>query len=329
MKTTSTSLQSASVVVTGAGGAIGSRLVRALAAEGASVTAVDLHPRAAGAEQDGVRYVQADISDTGSLANVLKGADVVYHFAYVMGEEANRDPLLAARINAVGSTAILQGCLDAGVGRVLMASSSTVFGSRADYARHELPLGDHAPKLGAKGVSVYAAGKIYMELVANYYADQHGLLVGGLRPGAVIGASRSTGRAKTIANIVATAFSGEPVVVAQGRAAFQAIHIDDVVGAFVALATTDASILAETRFFNLAGDCATMRSFCDEVSALLPDARFMIEDGDSVEVFGSAAYVLDDGIHNIVGYERRYRTLHEAIAAEIMELQHRIRSPAA
>lgn len=313
-------LHSAKIVVTGAGGAIGRRLVKALAGQGAAVTAVDLHP-AAGDQTEAVCHVQADISDAEALRKVLVGADIVYHLAYLMGEEANRAPVAAARINAVGGTGLLQICLETGVGRVLLASSVTVFGSRRDYAPHDFPLGDDAAKLGAKGIAVYGAGKVYMELVAGHYARQQGLLVSGLRPGAVIGASRNTGRAKTLANIVAAAMSGETVSIAQGGAAFQAIHIDDVVGAFVAMASADPGALSGGRFFNLAGDYATMRSFCDEVAAQLPGSRFEIADGDSDELFGSAPFALDDGIHNVVGYTRRYRTLREAIAAEIKELR--------
>jgi nucleoside-diphosphate-sugar epimerase len=283
------------------------------------VTAVDLHPNSDQIEN--VRYVSADASDAKALHPALDGADIVYHLAYLMGEEANRAPVAAARINAVGGTGLLQNCLEAGVKRVLLASSVTVFGSRHEYAAQDLPLGDGAAKLGANGIAIYGAGKVYMELVAGYYARQQGLLVSGLRPGAVIGASRNTGRAKTVANIVATALSGETVEVALGKAAFQAIHIDDVVGAFMAMACSDPAALSGGRFFNLAGDYATMRSFCDEVAAQLPGARFDIADGDSDELFGSAPFVLDDGIYNVVGYTRRYRTLREAIAAEIEELR--------
>lgn len=316
-----TALKSAKIVVTGAGGAIGGRLVRSLLSGGAHVTAVDLHLPHTAVDPAKLRCVEADIADSGAIRDAVDGADIVYHLAYLMGEEANRDPVAAARINAVGGTSMLQTCSEAGIGRVVLASSVTVFGSRSDYKPEQLPLGDDAAPLGAKGVSVYGAGKVYMELVAGFYAREHGMTITGLRPGAVIGASRKNGRAKTLANVVATAASGQTVSIPNGRAAFQAIHIDDVVGAFVALASAGANALAGGRFFNLAGDYATMRSFCDEVVALLPGSRFEIEDGDADELFGSVPQVLDEGISKVVGYTRRHRSLRDAISAEIEEIR--------
>lgn len=313
-------LASARVVVTGAGGVIGSRLVRRLAERGAEVTAIDLRQPARDAEIDRVRYVVADISNVQRLQVQLAGADVVYHLAYLMGEEANADPVAAARINTLGGTAMLQACLEAKVGRLLLASSISVFGSTYDYANSELPLGDRAPKLGSKGITVYGAGKIYLELLAGHYSRRHGLLVGGLRPGAVIGCSRTSGRAKTVANIVATAVKERQVSVRNGKAAFTAIHVDDVIGAFLALATVDSSLLAGQSFFNLAGDYATVRSFCNEVAAILPEVRFDILDGDSDELFGTTAFVKDDGMRQIIGYQRRYPSLRAAIKAEVEEL---------
>lgn len=313
-------LQSLKVVVTGAGGAIGSRLVARLAGLGAKVSAVDLHKPEKKQQLEGVRYLAADIMDIDALRADLGGAEIVYHLAYLMGEEANRDPVAAARINTLGGTSMFQACLDAGVARVLMASSITVFGSQRDYAQSHEPLGDQAIQLGARGIPVYAAGKIYLEKVARFYSRKYGLVIGGLRPGAVIGCSRNTGRAKTIANIVASAAAGETQHVENGLAAFQAIHIDDVVGGFLALATADQSLLTDVPFFNLAGDYATMRSYCNEVAQALPDARFEISDGNQDELFGSSPFVVDDGIHRLVGYDRQHKSLRDAIRAEVDNL---------
>jgi UDP-glucose 4-epimerase len=312
-------LRSARVIVTGAGGVIGQRLVGALAACGADVVGIDIR-EPIDARVSGVHYVIADAGSADVLVKELAGSDVVYHLAYLMGEEANADPVGATRINTLGGATMLDACVKARVGRLLLASSVSVFGSTCDYAKSNLPLGDRAPKLGSKGISVYGAGKIYLELLAEHFTRRHGLTVGGLRPGAVIGANRTSGRAKTVANIVSSAVRKRKVEVNNGKAAFSAIHLDDVVGAFIALATVNSKLLNEQPFFNLAGDQATVRSFCAEVEKAVPDATFHIGDGDSDELFGTTAFVKDEGIHRMVGYQRRYRTLRAAIDAEVKEL---------
>lgn len=314
-------LSGAKVVVTGAGGAIGSRLVKLIAGHGARVIAIDLYPPQPDKCIPSVEYVSLDISDSDSIRGLVAGADVVFHLAYLMGEEANSDPVAAARINTLGGTQLMQSCIEAKVGRVVMASSITVFGSARDYLPVELPLADNARQLGAKGIPVYGMGKVYLETVARHLAHKSGVPICGVRPGAVIGVSRKTGRAKSLANIVAAAEAGRHVVVDNGLAAFQAIHVDDVAGAFAHLAGVDRNALAEAPFVNLAGDYATMRSYCDEVADLLPQASFGISDGDSDELFGSAACVLDEAIHSRVGFERKYKTLREAILAELNDIK--------
>ncbi|MBW3096430.1 NAD-dependent epimerase/dehydratase family protein [Pseudohoeflea coraliihabitans] len=314
------SISGASVAVTGGAGAIGSRLVARLAEQGATVTAIDRQSVPEAAHVPGVRHVTTDIGDRETLQSVLSGCDIVYHLAYLMGEEANHDPVAAARINTLGGTEMLQTCLEAKVGRVLSASSISVFGSRADYAPRELPLGDQAAQPGARGISVYGGGKVYLEILSRHYTRQHGMVIGGLRPGAVIGAPRFNGRAKALANIVSSAAGGDTVVVTNGRAAFQAIHIDDVVGALLALADADAALLREVPFYNLAGDFATMRSYCDLVAERLPQARFEISDGEIEELFGVVPEIVDDGIHRRIGYVRQHENLGQAIDAELAGL---------
>lgn len=313
-------LGSAKVVVIGASGTIGRRLVAKLAWGGVDVIAIDIHPPRADRRLNGVNYVIADVLDADAILTELRGADIVYHLAYLMGDEANINPVAAARVNTLGGTAILQYCIEAKVDRLLLASSVTVFGSQKDYSPNELPLGDCAARHGARGVSVYGAGKIYLELIAKFYARQHGLCVGGLRPGAIIGTSRETGRAKAVANIVAEALTGVTVAVTNGRAAFQAIHIDDVVSAFLMLATADKQVFSDTPFLNLAGDYATVRAYCKEVAEVCPQSAFDIIDGNDDELFGTAPYVCDEGIHTKVGFNRRYMTVRDAICAEYTEI---------
>jgi len=72
------------VVVTGSGGGVGARTVQALLAAGHEVIATDRLPPATDYHwEQGLRYVQADLTDAGSAFAVARGADVVVHAAAI------------------------------------------------------------------------------------------------------------------------------------------------------------------------------------------------------------------------------------------------------
>jgi uncharacterized protein YbjT (DUF2867 family) len=105
------------IVVTGASGNVGGRLVRVLVAAGEQVTAVSRRPPAADLPE-GVRHLQADLEEPGSLKPVLEGADAL--FLLVAGE----DPQGILDVAAAG-----------GVRRIVLLSSQGA-GTRPESYRH-------------------------------------------------------------------------------------------------------------------------------------------------------------------------------------------------
>ncbi|MCU0584779.1 MAG: NAD-dependent epimerase/dehydratase family protein [Desulfobacterales bacterium] len=112
------------VLVTGATGFIGTHLVGALRAAGASVTALDLDVSRAGAPGDGVDWVRGDLFDGDCLARALRGADTVIHLvAKTHDFSAVEDEAEYHHINVIGTRRLLEACRPGSVRHVVYFSS--------------------------------------------------------------------------------------------------------------------------------------------------------------------------------------------------------------
>ena len=170
------------VLVTGAAGFIGSTLAGRLLEEGREVVGYDsLDPyysvalkrrNLAGLEAEpGFRFVAGDVRDPGALDAVLAGGRVegVVHLAALAGVRPSLErPAEYADVNVVGTGRVLEACVRAGVDRVVFASSSSVYGERADGE----PFRETDPV--DRPISPYAATKRGGELLAHAFHHARG-----------------------------------------------------------------------------------------------------------------------------------------------------------
>lgn len=119
-------------VVTGSTGLIGNAITRALVARGDAVRAVvrDVE-RARPLIGDDVELVAGDITDPGSVAAAVSGAEVVFHAAG-LPEQWARDASIFDRVNRDGTVNVLEAARAAGVRRVIYTSTMDVFRPAAD-----------------------------------------------------------------------------------------------------------------------------------------------------------------------------------------------------
>lgn len=172
------------VVVTGADGFIGSHLVEACARAGAGVRALacyssfdsngwldGLSPELQGS----VEVVRGDVRDARQMREIVKGAEIVFHLAALIGiPYSYLAPASYVETNVQGSLNVFQAAHDAGVARVVHTSTSEVYGTAQTR-----PISESHPLVGQ---SPYAASKIGADKMAEAAFHSFGLPVVTLRP---------------------------------------------------------------------------------------------------------------------------------------------------
>ena len=172
----------ARVLVTGASGRIGRHVVDALAGE-REVSVFDFVPPV----QD-VPFIRGDVRDLDALRAAMRGHDAVIHLAGIdLGVPAEPEAYFGA--NVMGTWNTMQAAREAGIGKVVLASSITALGvgeMRPEFPPRYLPIDDAHPM---KPVHAYGVSKLVVEDIARAFADGGGLSITCLRPVAVVFAS--------------------------------------------------------------------------------------------------------------------------------------------
>ena len=180
------------VLVTGAGGFIGSHLTERLVEEGAMVRAL-VHYNALGrwgwldrspyAKQ--IEIISGDVTDRDCIRQAVKNREIIFHLgALIAIPYSYQVPLSYVRTNTEGTINVLQCARDEGVERVVHTSTSEVYGT-AQYA----PIDERHP---LKGQSPYAASKIGADKMAEAFHLSFNLPVVTVRPFNTFGPRQST-----------------------------------------------------------------------------------------------------------------------------------------
>lgn len=211
------------VVVTGAAGAVGSRVVRRLAEsdEIAEVLAVD---RVGMPMAPDVESKRVDLA-AGPLDSIFSGADVIVHLA--SATTPGQPEPAAEELDLAITQRVLDAAGEAGVGHVVVLSSAMVYGA---WAANPVPLTEDAPIRPNPDFS-WAVGRADVERLAAEWGSRHpGAAVAILRPTAIV-ADESLG---VLARVLHAARVG---VAAEGDPPVQYLHVDDLAAAVVAAVT--------------------------------------------------------------------------------------------
>jgi UDP-N-acetylglucosamine/UDP-N-acetyl-alpha-D-glucosaminouronate 4-epimerase len=236
-------------LVTGGAGFIGSNLVDRLVADGADVVVLDdLSTGYAEYINPAARLVEGDIADPESVGRAVAGCEVVFHLAAHRAVfRSVEHPLATDRANVGGTLTVLVASRDAGVRRVVAASSSSVYGGA-----EILPTPESAPLVPR---SPYAVSKLAGEHYCRVFWELFGLETVSMRYFNVYGPRQrpDSQYAAVIPLFIHALQNAEaPEVHGDGRQSRHFAYISDVVDANLLAATAPAERCAG-RAFNIAG----------------------------------------------------------------------------
>ncbi|MFL6200004.1 MAG: NAD-dependent epimerase/dehydratase family protein [Thermoanaerobaculia bacterium] len=244
------------VLVTGASGFIGGRLVERLVLHhGADVRVLVRNPAsAARLARFPLTFHLGDVTNTADLDRAVQGCDLVFHCAYgTTGSQKRR-----AWVNRVGTERTLEAAHKAGVKRVVYLSTLMVYGQTADG-----DLDETAPR--RRFGNAYSDSKLDAEGVALQYSRSGRVPVTILQPTAVYGPFGGVWTAQPLAALK----TGRVILVNGGDGLANAVYVDDLVSAMLLAAEKDAAV---GEAFLISGpDTVTWRDLYDRFARMLGD----------------------------------------------------------
>ena len=250
------------MLVTGGSGFIGSHVVEALVERGHEPRLLDLKPPALDV---GSSVYIGSVTDRAVVDAAIDGCDAVIHLAAAADvDEVEGDPGSAESVNVRGTLNVLEAARQAGVRRVVYASTTWVYSDCAQSAVDEdtvLPPPSH----------LYTATKLAGELYCKAYHELYGLEYTILRFGIPYGPrARDAG---VIAAFVRRALAGEPLSIAgTGSQSRRFVYVEDLAeGAVCGLQEAAAN-----RVFNLAGrESVSIRDVAETVQQTVGEAEIV------------------------------------------------------
>jgi UDP-glucose 4-epimerase len=248
-----------------------------------------------------VQVVEGDVRDVTAVRDVVQGAHGVFHLAVLPLGPSIETPRLALDVNVVGTFNVVEAAHEAGAGKIVFSSASSVYGDTDDTMDESHPL---------DAWTMYGASKIAGEYFLRAFKDAQGLDFVILRYMNVYGPRQVGG---LIPAVLSRILAGEaPVVAGDGSQSFDFVHVADVASANVLAMQSDVSGEA----FNVgSGGEASVREITERLIALTgSDVEPVYDHGQRVVMrrrVGSnrklvqalgwqPAYDLDEGLRDVI-----------------------------
>ena len=304
------------VLVTGGAGFIGSHLAEAYLADGDEVVILD--DLSTGFEDnlpEKATFVRGSITDGDAVERAMAGVDLVFHEAASRAVSRSvDDPLGTEEVNGMGTLRVLVAARDAGARRVVLASSSSVYGGA-----EQLPTPESAPLIPR---SPYAVTKLAAEHHARVVSELFGVETVSLRYFNVFGPRQrpDSQYAAVIPLFMHALLAGEqPVIQGDGQQFRDFTYISNVVDANRQAATAPAEKVAGRAFNVACGDrCSILEllHLLQDITGIDTEPRFdpprlgdvrqsCADVGEARAAFGYAPTIgLRDGLERTVDWFR-------------------------
>ena len=254
-------MEKRSVLITGAGGYVGARLVPRLLENGFKVIAVDTYWYGsnvlASHPSSSLNIVQIDIRNQSALKDAMKGVTDVIHLACISNDPSfDLNPQLGKSINLDAFEPLVKIAIDSGVSRFVYASSSSVYGIKEEDNVTEV--------LSLKPLTDYSKYKAICEDILLKYATSN-FVCTILRPATVCGWSPRQRFDLSVNILTNHAVNNGQIKVFGGSQYRPNIHIEDLVDAYLlTLNAPESSVNAEV--FNVGSDNLSLNQIAEEVS---------------------------------------------------------------
>ena len=315
-------------LVTGGAGFIGSHVAEGLVRRGEKVRIFDDFSSGKRSNlrdfADQVEVIEGDLRDLEAVRRAVDGTLGVYHQAALRSVPRSVDnPLATNDVNITGTLQLLMACRDAGVRRVVAASSSSVYG-----ANEALPKREDQELLP---VSPYAASKLAGEHYCRIFTHLYGLETVSLRYFNVFGPRQDPDSqyAAVVPLFIQAALDGVPLTVhGDGLQSRDFTYIDNVVQAN--LRAMDAPDAAGEALNIACGERYTLMDIvhvierelgrtltCEHTPARAGDVRHTLADiGKAKRLIGFAPTIgFEDGMARTVAHLRRQHEARSAASA--------------
>jgi threonine 3-dehydrogenase len=278
------------ILVTGAGGQIGTDLLPLLVARGDAVAAFDLAPRPADCPPE-VDWVRGDVAMAPEVSDAVKQTrpDRILHLAAILSASGERIPHRTYEINLGGTRNVLEAARLFDVGQVFFTSTIAVFGPGLAS-----PVGDDVP---LRPTTMYGVTKVAGELLGEYYQKRFGLDFRGVRFPGLINAGLPGGGTSDYALFMYVdgmrRGAYESFVSAESRIPF--MYMPDALRAMLELSDAPRAALKRS-IYNIAAMSPSAEEFADAVRARLPGVRLTFRSDPARQaILDSWPDVLDDG----------------------------------
>jgi nucleoside-diphosphate-sugar epimerase len=256
------------VLVIGASGFIGPRLIRRLAARGDTpVVGMDLNPGTASFADlaERVAVIRGDVT---RFEDVMRAVievkpDRLVNLAYGIGA-GEGNPHQVMRLDVLGMDNCFEAARLGGVKRVVYASSLAVSGQQSHFG--ERLANEDDPTYGT---SQYAVHKIFNEYQARQYVRNYGMSITGVRPANVTGPDKVRGSTDHV-QLITGAARGEAVHLPRKGFMRLLIHVEDIAEVFARVLLADAP---RHDLYNSGGVPVSLGELADLVREFLPDAK--------------------------------------------------------
>lgn len=244
---------SATYLVTGATGFVGSHVAESLIRRGDKVRTIARSGSDTGLlEKLGVTVIRGDFTDSAILPAALDGVDVVIHCAAKVGDWGHVDEF--RKVNVEGLRTLLEAAKGKSIRRFVLVSTLGVYAARHHHGT------DEAEPLPEQHIDGYTQSKVEAEKLALDYHRRHGVPVTILRPGFVYGPRDRT----VLPRIADRLKEGSVIYIARGRYALNTTYVGNISDACLLAADNPAAV---GEIFNITdGEFVSKRRFFEAIA---------------------------------------------------------------